>query len=429
MTDGGLGSGPPPAPWWSPQVGGPEGSIPVVGGGFGVDTLQHRFGEAPAPGGRTRAWVVGSVALVAALIGGAIGGAIGAADGSSAQGGTSSSTSLGAPPVTTTSRPSGSVAAVAAAVLPSVVSIQVQSSTVSDTGSGVILTRTGYILTNNHVVEAAAGGGGTIAVTLENQPTLEIPGTIVGRDQKSDLAVVKISAGSALPAAVLGNSAALRVGDPVIAIGAPLGLAGTVTTGIVSALDRPVLPNPESTTAVASALDAIQTDAPINPGNSGGALVNSSGQVIGINTAIATLGASGSPFAQAQQSGSIGLGFAIPMNYARTIAEQLIRTGHAVHPLMGVSVYSGSQCPNSGAALPANRNGALVCSVQPGSPAARAGLQAGDLVIGFDNQPITSADTLVAFTRVQQIGSKHTITYLRHGQVRTTTVTLGSDAG
>lgn len=361
-------------------------------------------------------------AATCAVLGGGIGGALGylAADRSAA---TDPGLSLFGPPVTIVDRPADSVSKVAAEVLPSVVSITVTAGQNGDTGSGIVLTTSGYILTNNHVVAAAASGG-SIEVTLQTAPTLNLPAEIVGRDSESDLAVIKLNGVAGLHPAVLGNSASLAVGDPVLAIGSPLGLAGTVTTGIVSALDRPVLPDPTSSLQSNSALDAIQTDAPINPGNSGGPLVNLAGQVIGVNSAIATLGTQPG---QAGQSGSIGLGFAIPINYARSVAQQLIRTGHAVHPLLGVEVESGTACPNGGPTLPVDRNGALICRVQPGSPAARAGLRAGDVIVGFDAEPVTSADTLVAFTRVQALGSTHSIQFLRAGRLYTVRVRLTSE--
>jgi putative serine protease PepD len=366
------------------------------------------------------------VAAVSAVLGGGIGGAIGYRAAYRTVGAaTSPGTTLATAPPVPVNHPVGSVARVAAAVLPSVVSIVVTSASGEDSGSGIVLTKSGYILTNDHVVSPATPGAGNILVTLPSQPTVNVTAGVVGDDPKSDLAVLKVSGVRALTPAVLGNSDVLAVGDPVVAIGSPLGLAGTVTTGVVSALNRPVLPNGENANQPVSALDAIQTDAPINPGNSGGALVDEAGQVIGVNTAIATLG-SQSGFSSGQ-SGSIGLGFAIPINYARSIAQQLIRTGHAVHPLMGVDVYAAGQCPNGGPSLPADRNGALVCRVIARSPAARAGLQPGDVIVALDAEPVTSADTLVAYTRVQAIGSTHTVAFIRNGRLMRVRVTLVSD--
>ncbi len=223
---------------------------------------------------------------------------------------------------TAANRPPGSVADIAQRVEPAVVAISVHTSTVDGIGSGVVIDKDGYILTNNHVVSAAATDSGTLVVTFSNQQTATAK--IVGRDPMTDLAVIKVDPTS-LTVATLGDSSKLAVGDPVVAIGSPLGLLGTVTSGIVSALDRPVHVSGDSSDTNA-VIDAIQTDAAINPGNSGGPLVDAQGAVIGINSAIATL-----PSTSGGQTGSIGLGFAIPINIARTIAQQLISTGKAVH--------------------------------------------------------------------------------------------------
>lgn len=314
----------------------------------------------------------------------------------------------------------GSVSAIAATVLPSVVSITVSASGGSDTGSGIVLTSSGYVLTNNHVISAAASGG-TITVQTHQQPNRLFSASIVGRDPKSDLAVLRVAGAGTLVPAVLGQSASLEVGVPVVAIGSPLGLAGTVTSGIVSALNRPVSASGDGTDTNA-VIDAIQTDAPINPGNSGGPLVDGAGHVVGINSAIATLGAS----LAGSQSGSIGLGFAIPIDYARQIAAQLIAHGHAVHPVMHVAVANVGQCPLA-SGMPANLMGAVICQVTAGGPGAKAGLEPGDLVIAYDGQPITSADELVAVTRVCRIGSTHQVTYVRGSATHTVGVTLASD--
>jgi putative serine protease PepD len=308
--------------------------------------------------------------------------------------------------------PTGSVAAVARNVLPSVVSIQFASPNGSGgEGSGVILTADGQILTNNHVVEGAANGG-SLTVTLSDGS--RVAATIVGRDPVTDLAVIQAKNVSGLTPATLGSSASLQVGQSVVAIGSPLGLAGTVTTGIVSAVDRPVVTSPETAAGGAgSVLDAIQTDAAINPGNSGGPLVNLRGQVVGINSAIASLGASGGG-----QSGSIGLGFSIPIDQAKAVAAQLVASGTAEHGRLGVTVENS----------PGNILGAKLGQVTPGSPAAAAGLKSGDVITGFGDQPIDSADALVAAVRSQQPGDQVKVTYVRGGQQATTMVTLGSDA-
>ena len=305
----------------------------------------------------------------------------------------------------------GSYAPVAAKVLPSVVSIDVSGSGMRDTGSGVVIRTDGYILTNNHVVAAAANGG-SVHVTFNDGST--VPASIVGTDPASDLAVIRVSK-SGLPAAALGSSSDVRVGDRVLAIGSPLGLSGTVTEGIVSSLNRPVnTTSASSASSLPTVIDAIQTDAAINPGNSGGALVNMSGQVIGINSAIATLGATGG------QSGNIGVGFAIPINQAKSIADQLIASGHATHPMLGVSIAD--------AATASGTTQVVVRQVQAGSPAAKAGLQAGDVITALDGKNVTDADALVAAVRSHSPGDSVQVTYLRGGSRHTVSVQL-TEAG
>jgi putative serine protease PepD len=330
-----------------------------------------------------------------------------------------------ASPASLTSNPK-SYAAIAAKVLPSVVSIRVRSQSQSDSGSGVVLRPDGYILTNNHVVSAASGGAGTVSVTFNDGSSESAK--IVGTDPLDDLAVVKV-AKSGLTAASLGNSSQLQVGDPVLAVGSPLGLTGTVTAGIVSALNRPVEtqqePQPQQIDpfgfnfngnqgqpAQPTVIDAIQTDAAINPGNSGGPLVNAAGQVIGINSAIASLGSSG----LGSQSGNIGVGFAIPIDQARTIAGELIDTGHASHPLLGVTLADTTS---------ANGNGrALVRSVTADGPAAKAGIKGGDVITAVGGLPTAGADAVIAAIRSYQPGDRVKVTYVRGGNTKTVTVTL-----
>jgi S1-C subfamily serine protease len=299
-------------------------------------------------------------------------------------------------------RPPGSVAAIAKRVGPAVVSISVTTSTESAVGSGVVINKDGYVLTNNHVVAPAAHGG-SIVVTFSDEDSARA--TIVGRDPISDLAVLKVP-DTSLTVASLGYSKDLEVGDPVIAIGSPLGLQGTVTTGIVSALNRPVHVYDDSGTSDAY-IGAVQTDAAINPGNSGGALVDASGRVIGINSATAQI---------SQGSQATGIGFAIPIDYAKGIAEQLIATGHAVHGTLGAngrSVVSGLQ------------EGAYLEQVLPGQAAANAGLRDGDVVVAADGQVVAGFDQLVVVVQEHKPGNKIDITYLRGNAKHTTTVTLG----
>jgi len=313
------------------------------------------------------------------------------------------------PPV---SRPPGSIADIAQRVLPTVVSIEVRSASGSGTGSGVVIDKAGYVLTNNHVISAVATGRGSLRALFSDQSAAAA--RVVGRDPKTDLAVIKVEK-PGVTVAALGDSGKIAVGDPVIAVGSPLGLAGTVTSGIVSALNRPVRLGSQggnSGSDTNAVINAIQTDAPINPGNSGGALVDGAGALIGINSAIATL-TSGQG-----QSGSIGLGFAIPINEAREIAQQLIRTGKVQHATLGVTARSVTD----GA-----RDGALVESVAAGSAAAKAGIRAGDVVTRVADRLVGGADDLVVQVRTRKVGEKVELTYVRGGSTVKVTVTLQSD--
>lgn len=305
-------------------------------------------------------------------------------------------------------RPPGSVADIAQRVLPSVVSISAESSSGSGTGTGFVIDSTGYILTNNHVIADAAADGGDIEVQLNDGTILQA--TIIGRDSSYDLAVLKVNQ-TGLTALTFGNSDDVAVGDSVIAIGSPLGLSGTVTLGIVSAKDRAVTAGESA--GDSSFINAIQTDAAINPGNSGGPLVNSAGAVIGVNSAIATLGSS----SLSSQSGSIGLGFAIPINQARKTAEQLIKNGKATYPVVGVSV--DMQYAGDGAKIADTSNAIL-----PGGPASKAGLRAGDLIVKFDGRTITTPEELIVAIRSKNVGDKVVVEYKRAGKPYSTTLTL-----
>lgn len=300
-----------------------------------------------------------------------------------------------------------SVAGIAQRVLPSVVSISTETTNGGGTGSGFIIDSAGYILTNNHVVEAAATSGGSITVTLNNGKT--IGATIIGRDSSYDLAVVKIAATN-LPALQFGDSDKIQVGDTVIAVGSPLGLSGTVTSGIISAKNRAVTAG--GSAGENSFMNALQTDAAINPGNSGGPLVDSTGAVIGVNSAIASLGSS-----YGSQPGSIGLGFAIPINQARKTADQLIKTGKATYPIIGISLdmaYSGSgaKIANSASAIRAD------------GPAAKVGLKTGDVITNFDGKTISNSEELIVAVRAKNIGDRVTLTYLRGSTSHDVVVTL-----
>jgi len=305
------------------------------------------------------------------------------------------------------SRAPDSIAGIAARVSPSVVSIDAQTPQGGDTGSGFFIQSDGTILTNNHVIEGAVTSGGSITVNLVNGKSY--PATVMGRDGSYDLAVLKIDVTDS-PALQLGNSDTIQVGDSVIAIGSPLGLAGTVTSGIISAKDRPVTSG--GGTGQNSFINALQTDAAINPGNSGGPLVDANGAVIGVNSAIASLGSN-----FASQSGSIGLGFAIPINQAKKTAEQIIKTGKATYPIMGISVdttFSGT-----GARITTLGSGILA-----GGPAAKAGLRAGDIIIELDGKSIANSDELVVAIRSHNVGDRVTVKYLRGSLTLSASITL-----
>jgi putative serine protease PepD len=347
--------------------------------------------------------VVVATSLLAGALGAGLGaGAVIATDDNSSS--SDSSTGNASENISTTSLPDGSVAKVAAKVLPSVVSIQFSGPAGSGSGSGVVVDSSGLILTNNHVVEEAANGG-SLSVTFQDGTSTSAE--IVGRDPSADLAVIRVQGVDNLVPAKLGDSANLQVGESVIAIGSPLGLNGTVTTGIVSALNRPVLPG--SSAGDGSVLNAIQTDAAINPGNSGGALVNLNGELVGINSAIATLGGS-----TGGQSGSIGLGFAIPVNEAKWIYQQIVDNGTVEHARLGVTVEDAT----------GDVRGAQVASVEAGSTAEQVGLQEGDVITGFGDQSIDSSDALVAAVRSIEPGKSVTITYVRGGDTKTVDATL-----
>ncbi|HEY4898363.1 MAG TPA: trypsin-like peptidase domain-containing protein [Candidatus Nanopelagicaceae bacterium] len=308
-------------------------------------------------------------------------------------------------------RAPNSIAAIAARVSPSVVEVDSSTSTGSDTGSGFFIEANGYIMTNNHVIEAAVLDKTKITVKLSNNHTYIA--TVVGRDTAYDLAVIKIEVTGA-PALILGNSNNVQVGDPVIAIGSPLGLQGTVTSGIISAKNRPVTTSSDSTAGESAFIDALQTDAAINPGNSGGPLVDATGAVIGVNSAIASLGSS-----FAGQPGSIGLGFAIPINQAKTTADQLIKTGHSHYPIVGMSLDSSFAGPGAKIAD-------LTNSILPGGPAAKAGLRSGDIILAIDGQDIATADDLIVAIRSHSIGDTITLKYQRGTVTKTVQLTLAA---
>ncbi|MGW4842735.1 trypsin-like peptidase domain-containing protein [Nocardia brasiliensis] len=398
-----MGHYPPPPqhtqPFAGPEYGAPPPYDPHAG--FDPQATQGGPFEEPKPARRPirTGLVAGAVAL--ALVSGGVGGAVGALVSHSDTGSSVVTNALDQPKPNVnnvSNAPAGSTQAVAQKVLPSVVMIKVASSRAEGEGSGVVLSSDGLILTNNHV---AAGGGPNAKMEVMFSDGSSAPATIVGADPVSDLAVIKVNGKSGLTPIELGTSSNLQVGQPVVAIGSPLGLAGTVTTGIVSALNRPVSTSGEGAQNPAAAnpvIDAIQTDAAINPGNSGGALVDGSGKLIGINTAIASLG--GGEVGVGQQSGSIGLGFAIPVDQARRVADELIKTGHATYAQIGVKIQKQDTA-----------NGARVLEATPDGPAAKAGIPAGVVVTKLNDRTIDSGDALVAAVRSHQPGDKVKVTY------------------
>lgn len=340
--------------------------------------------------------------VAAMLVSGGLGGWVGASVAGGGSGaGLASPISIAQPEG---QAPDGTVEAVAEKVLPSVVSIQVVGQTGSGEGSGVVLTQDGLIITNNHVISMATTGG---QIQVRFDDGTKAPASLVGSDPATDVAVIKADTPNALTPIALGTSANLKEGQAVAAVGSPLGLSGTVTTGIVSALDRPVRAGGAQSDQ-STVIDAIQTDAAVNPGNSGGALVNMNGELVGINSAIASLGQG--------NSGSIGLGFAIPVDQARRIADQLIKQGFATRAMLGVSV---SDAPSG--------DGALVRSVEVGGPAERAGIRDGAVITAVGDRIIEGGDALVAAIRSQSPGATISVTYAaREGEQPTTVdVVLG----
>ena len=317
---------------------------------------------------------------------------------------------------TTSSSPSAcNATTVAEKALPSVVTISVTSGSTTTTGSGEIIRSDGHILTNNHVVSLAAGGG-TIEVLLSDGNSF--PASLTGRDPKTDLAVIKIDTGTSLPAIALGSSGSVRIGEPVVVLGSPLGLSSTVTAGIVSALDRTIeVPSDNGQTAVL--ISALQTDAAINPGNSGGALTNCSGELIGVPSANATV-----PGESGQSSGgSIGLGFAIPVDLAKAVADELIATGSITHSYFGIEVV---QISPAAAKQSGKAEGLFVTAVVPGGPSDSAGLRQGDVITAIDGQPATDAEQLALLTLTKKPGESVTVTYEREGKSSQAVVTLGT---
>ncbi|GAA3375187.1 hypothetical protein GCM10020367_42000 [Streptomyces sannanensis] len=371
-----------------------------------------------APKRRRGALLLGAVLL--ALVAGGIGGGVGAYI---ERNGGVTEVELPQAGRESTGRAPDSVAGIAASALPSVVTLHVSGSGEQGTGTGFVLDTQGHILTNNHVVDPA-GSNGDITVTFSSGETARAE--LVGKDSGYDLAVVKVKGVSGLKPLPLGNSDNVRVGDPVVAIGAPFDLQNTVTSGIISAKQRPITAGGEKGDGSdVSYVDALQTDAPINPGNSGGPLVDSKARVIGINSAIRAAD-TGSGLDGGGQGGSIGLGFAIPINQGKRVAEELISTGKATHPVIGVTLDmkftgDGARVGTEGAEgkPPVTRGG----------PAAKAGIAPGDVITKVDGQRVHNGEELIVKIRAHRPGDRLELTVERGGKVRTLTLTLGSSDG
>ncbi|MGW1085162.1 S1C family serine protease [Streptomyces sp. NPDC002596] len=401
---------PPPAvPAYAQGVGGDGG--PVWGAPGQLQTPE-------APRKRRGGGLVAAVAA-AALVAGGIGGAFGYWAADRNDNNSSGSTTVSASNPQVLKRDPGTVAGVAAAALPSVVTINAQSGDgEGGTGTGFVYDKEGHILTNNHVVASAANSG-QLTATFSNGKKYDAE--VVGRAQGYDVAVLKLkNAPSGLAPLALGNSDQVAVGDSTIAIGAPFGLSNTVTTGIISAKSRPVASG-DGSGGSNSYMSALQTDASINPGNSGGPLLDARGAVIGINSAIQSTGSSAQ-----SQAGSIGLGFAIPINQAKNVAQQLIKTGQPVYPVIGATV---SMDERTGGAVISDQGSGGTPAVSPDGPAAKAGLKGGDVITKFNDSVIDSGPTLIGEIWTHKPGDKVTLTYKRDGKVSTAEVTLGQRKG
>jgi len=361
-------------------------------------------------GARTRRWLPWAALVGALVVGGVAGGAIVAATKSSASTPASSATPSGSSQVSVCD-----VTSVADKVLPSVVTIAASGQGGAGTGSGELIRSDGYILTNNHVIATAANGG-SVQVQFSDGQTESA--TITGRDPQTDLAVLKVANTHNFPVIALGSSSTVKVGEGAVVLGAPLGLSGTVTSGIVSALDR-TIQVPAENDKTALLVSAIQTDASINPGNSGGAMVNCADQLVGVPTAGATV-----PTESGESSGgSIGLGFAIPVDLAKTISDEIIATGRVAHAYFGLQTVPVPPAAAAQAGVPL---GLFVQAVVAGGPAAQAGLRAEDIITKINGQAATSNVQLQELTLTKKPGDQVPVEYWRNGHTATTTVTLGT---
>ncbi|MFF4577358.1 trypsin-like peptidase domain-containing protein [Streptomyces sp. NPDC001389] len=431
-------SGAAPAVPQGESAGGPAdpmpGAVPDTAGGPAPDASH---GPAPEPrydpwaerplqladaeGAPRRAapsvWQLAVFALVIALLAGGVGGWLGIL----AERRTGTRLELPQAAADHKGRAPDSVAGIAATALPGVVTLHVSGGEGGGTGTGFVLDEQGHILTNNHVVADAKD----ITVTFSSGDS--VTAELVGRDSGYDLAVVKVTGVRGLRPLALGNSENVRVGDPVVAIGAPFNLSNTVTAGIISATGRPITAGGDKGNGSdISYVDALQTDAPINPGNSGGPLLDSRAHVIGINSAIRGADKGDDDADRTRQSGSIGLGFAIPVNQGKRVAEELIRTGHATHPVIGVTL--DMQYQGDGARVDAKGEDGKP-AVVAGGPGARAGIRPGDVITKVDGVRVHGGDELIIKIRAHRPGDRLSLTVLRDGRDTTLDVVLGSASG
>jgi len=414
----------PPHQWTPPGPPSDPGAYDTVSTGrpYAPPGPTHRYSareESREPRGGVPGWlwpVVSVLALLVGVVGGVVGGAAyenwhTASREGQVSGGLGASGTVSQAPLPASNH---SVASVAQQVLPSTIQVLAEYQGKKDgaTGSGFVLDRSGHYITNNHVVADAVSNDGPIEIM--DQKGDRYPATVVGRSPTYDLAVLYVKNGPKLPPASLGSAGVLRVGDEVVAFGSPLGLSSTVTAGIVSALNRPVTTSGDAASDAASYINAVQTDAAINPGNSGGPLVDLTGRVVGVNSAIATTGTTGST-----EAGNIGVGFAIPIDQVKITADQILRTGRARYPVIGASVDTADT----------SDTGAKILGVTSGGPAARAGLRKGDLVTEVAGANVADGIALIVAIRAHQPGDTIAFTLRRAGSEMQVKVTLGSQVG
>ena len=413
-----LGQPVGPRPTWTPPSSSPAFPPP------GTQPMPTQSLSTPAhaePGhGRPSGWMWPAVAVLALVLGlgGGVAGSVvydhtGDSSTATDDGSGAGLSRTGVQTAAPIKAGKASVAAVAEQLLPSTVQISAEydGEEGAATGSGFVIDESGHVITNNHVVEQAAEDDGLIQVV--DQDGNRYDATVVGRSPVYDLAVLYSDEVKEMKPAALGESAALRVGDPVVAFGSPLGLSSTVTAGIVSALQRPVTTGDAASES--SYINAIQTDAAINPGNSGGPLVNMLGQVVGVNSAIATTGGT----TGGDQAGSIGVGFAIPMEQVEVTADQILRTGEARYPVIGAKVQTGRS----------DDVGAEIDEVLDDTPASAAGLKEGDVIVALEGQKVTDGIALIVSIRSHQPGETLTFTVVRDGDEKDIDVTLDSEVG